>query len=277
MKKLKIWKLHSQSSKIEKANKLCLGKANKSGVRWCGPYSSANQLGFWVYPPVDMEIFYNGNSFSGTAEQYSNEDYFKIKSLIKSEDKVNIEKWCDSNTGRTKFTWGEADKNVVQIWTGLIFQTPPGYCLQIRSPINFPRENYHVMEAVLETDWMHYDIWINLICEPNKKISIKKDLPIAHLVPVKRESMNGWEIEEDFVNRKTRNSNHVFRYFIQYNRKKFEKGGNQPLTPDGSLTKDSTTYFKEKKKLLDGENKPRCPYHNFIGKFFPNFPKRQFK
>lgn len=266
-KKLKVWRLHTKASKLKQAEKTCIGTANEAGVKWCGPYSSANKLGFWVYPPVDMEFCYDGTSFSGNTEEYSNEDYFTIKSLVKTQDKINVEKWCDPNFGRTKFTWGSADKNVVQIWTGLIFQTPPGYCLQIRSPVNFPRENYHVMEAILDTDWMHYDIWINLICETNKKIVIRKDQPIAHLIPIKRECNKDWEIEEENINRKTRNSNYIFRYFIQYNRKKFENGGNQLLSSDGRLKKDSTTYFKEKKKLLNGKDEPKCPYHNFIGKF----------
>jgi hypothetical protein len=61
----------------------------------------------------------------------------------------------------------------------------------------------------------------------------------------------------------------VFKYWLNYNKKKFENGGKQLLSSDGSLTKDSTTYFREKKRLLDGEDKPKCPYHNFIGKFFP--------
>lgn len=247
-KTFRAWKLHPKASKIAPAEKSCLGTANKSGIKWCGPYSAANSFGFWVYPPVDVEIFYDGSKFSSIEEDYSNDDYILLKSLVKPEDKVNIEKWCSPHYGRTKFTYGEADKNVVQIWTGLILQTPPGYCLQIRSPINFPKNDYHVMEGILETDWMQYDIWINLICDKNKKIIIKKDFPIAHLVPIKRESINNWEIETETVNRKTRSSNSVFRYFIQYNRKKFEKGGNQLLTADGSLTKDSTTYFKEKKK-----------------------------
>lgn len=266
MNKLKIWKLHSKSAKVLRAEKTCLGNANPDGVKWCGPYSSANKFGFWLYSPVDIEIYYDGINFSGTVEDYSNEDYFLLKSLIKTEDKVEVEKWCDPETGRTKFTWGAADKNVVQIWTGLIFETPPGVCLQIRSPINFPKKEYYVMEAILDTDWMFYDIWINLVCEPNKKIIIKKDFPVAQLLPIYRESTKDWEIEEEKINRSTRKSNYIFRYFINYNRKKFERGGNQLLTSDGRLTKDSTTYFKEKKKNIGDTNKPKCPFHNFLGK-----------
>ena len=77
------------------------------------------------------------------------------------------------------------------------------------------------MEAILETDWMFYDIWINLICEQNKKIIIKKDEPLAHVIPIKRECTKDWLIEEEKLNRKTRSSNYIFRYFINYNRKKF--------------------------------------------------------
>jgi hypothetical protein len=270
MKNLNVWRVHSQACKIKQAEKTCLGTANEAAVKWCGPYTSANQFGFWLYPPVDMQFVYDGNRFIYDTEKYSNEDYVTVKSLVKSSDKSVVEKWCMPDTGRTKFTWGAAEQNVVQIWTGLIFETPPGYCLQIRSPINFPKTDYHVMEAILETDWMHYDIWINLVCDTNnKQITITKDFPIAQLIPIKRESTKDWEIKEEHINRNTKKANYVFKYWLNYNKKKFENGGKQLLSSDGSLTKDSTTYFREKKRLLDGEDKPKCPYHNFIGKFFP--------
>jgi hypothetical protein len=254
MKNLKIWKVHPKASKVQIAEKTCKGTANLNGVKWCGPYSSVNKMGFWVYAPVDLDFVCEKGEYKvKMLESFSNEDYFLVKSLERSSDNFEINKWMIKETGRTKFTWGAVEKNVVQIWTGLIFKTPPNWALQIRSPINFPKTNFHVMEGILETDWLQYDIWINLVCEPDQIISIRKEFPIAHLIPIPRDSFeDDWKIEENTLNRNSQEDNFVFEYWVEYNKKKFANGGKQFLTKDGSLTKDGTTYFKEKKKM--------CPF-----------------
>jgi hypothetical protein len=45
----------------------------------------------------------------------------------------------------------------------------------------------------------------------------------------------------------------VFEYFVDYNRRKFASGGKDRLSPDDpTLTKDSATYFKERKRVGGG-------------------------
>jgi hypothetical protein len=254
---LKVWQMHSSCARIEKAEKTCLGLANKGGVKWCGPYSSANKLGFWLYSPVSFEFTYsNGKIEYNVLEEYSGEDGERIIGLMSQPGKENLRHetdklfWCAG--GRTKFTWGTVEPNVIQIWTGLIFQTPKNICLHIREPINFPRRDFHVMEGILETDWMQYDIWVNIIVDAeNKKVVVKKDVPLAHLTLVDRSLIeDNCTISSEMINRDSKQADEVFKYWIDYNKKKFESGGKQLLTPDGSFMKDSTTFFKERAKAL---------------------------
>lgn len=271
---IKIWEIHPQACRVEHAEKTCLGSANKAGVQWCGPYSNANQTGFWLYSPIDMDFSLENGEFKViNSEKYSDEDYHIVKSLIKPDDNSNFEKWIFPNIGRTKTTFALVEKNVMQLWTGLIFQTPPGWCLQIRSPINFPYMGFNIVEAILETDWLQYDIWMNLsVTSPNSIIRLRKEFPIAHLVPIRRESFKAeWEIQREKINRDTPEAEEVFKYWIGYNKQKFEFGGKQQLSK--TLTKDSTTYFKEKTRLIGKQMEPytdvekcpeppksRCPY-----------------
>jgi hypothetical protein len=270
---LKIWELHPQASKVEYAEKTCSGTANSAGVQWCGPYVNANQTGFWVYSPINVDfIFKNGKFEILSIEDYSDADYKIVSSLIKPQDNSNFDKWIFPNSGRTKTTFGFVEPNVMQIWTGLIFQTQPGWCLQIRSPINFPYSGFNVVEAILETDWLQYDIWMNIcVTEHNVPISIKKDFPLAHIVPIRRESFKAeWNIEREIINRNTQEAEDVFKYWINYNKQKFEFGGKQALSEN--LTKDSTTYFKEKSRLIgknmepyqdikkNDTNQSKCPF-----------------
>lgn len=261
---INAWQLHPKACRMEKAEKTCTGLANPGGVKWCGPYTNANRAGFWLYPPVDMEFSFDGESFRiHHMEEYGQEDYDLVRSLVRPEDGSDFEKWCFPGSGRTKTTTGLVEKNVVQLWTGLIFETPPGWCLHIRSPINFPRREFEIMEAILETDWMQYDIWMNLVChEKDKKTVLRKDEPLAQLVPVRRETFKGeWEVSRNILGRDTPEADRVFKYWLDYNKQKFEMGGSQPLTE--TLNKDSTTYFRERNKMVGRgmeANRGRCPF-----------------
>ena len=146
------------------------------------------------------------------------------------------------------------ETGVVQIWTGCIFETPPNWALHIRSPINFPPRGCHVMEAVLETDWLQYDIWLNLVFDrPGEVVRLRRDEwpPIAQLVPVPRETYGArWRMEEEALNRNSEAADRAFRFWVQYNEKKFAGSGTDDIPfADPPATKDPSTYYKERKRV----------------------------
>lgn len=253
---LKVWRLHPDGCRIEPAERTVNGTAPREAVRFCGPFTHANKAGFWVFPPVDVDIVWRGGrDFEwDLLTPYSDADDHLIRLLV--DDVAGIESWLPQG-GRTKFSWGLVDEGVVQIWTGCIFQTPPGWALHLRSPINVPPRPYHVMEAMLETDWLHYDIWLNVAFDqPNETVSLRRDAwpPIAQLVPVPRETYAApWSLESEMVSRNSSDAEAIFDYFVEYNRKKFASGGKHPRShEDPSERKDSVTYYKERRRLVGG-------------------------
>jgi hypothetical protein len=258
---MKVWQCHPKSARVIPAEKTLQGTANESGVKWCGPYKYANQLGWWLFPPVDVDIMWKGGKEfeHKLIEPYSDADAVLARQLMtrKEQKNTNLEIWCPQGVGRTKFTWGAVDVGVVQFWTGCIFETPPGWGLQIRSPINCHPRSIYIMEGVLETDWLQYDIWFNMVfTKENEWVSLRKDgwPPLAQLIPIRREVYaNNWQLEQETINRDTPESNRVFEFWMQYNDQKFCHGGRQSLTEDGSMKKDATTYHRERMRCL-GKN-----------------------
>jgi uncharacterized protein DUF6065 len=252
---LKVWRLHPQSCPIAPADRTLRGTAPEGAARFCGPFTHANKAGWWLFPPVDVDITWRGGTEfeHEILTPYSNADYHLIHFLFDEDDEATPGRWL-SEEGRTKFTWGLVEPGVVQIWTGCIFQTPPGWGLHIRSPINCAPRGFHVMEAVLETDWLQYDIWMNLAFHhENQQISLRRDAwpPVAQIVPVRRESYaEDWQVEDQMLHRRTPEGDGVFRYYVDYNEKKFSNGGRQRLSRENpELTKDSTTYYRERRRL----------------------------
>lgn len=261
---LKIWRLNPKSIRLEKAEKTLRGTANTAGVKWCKAYADANSLGYHVFPPVDIDItWHGGKDFEHTIlEPWPATEHDIVKSITLKKDNVNPEDFCPAS-GRTHTSVGAVDNAVAQIWTGCIFKTLPGWCLQVRSPINCePHPCYHVMEGILETDWMQYDIWLNLVfTKQDELVRIRKDQwpPIAQLIPIKREGVEGScdIISDKPVNRDEPEDNEVFEYWLQYNHKKFSCGGKQQLGEN--RTKDSTTFWTERQKNLNKETLEAVP------------------
>jgi hypothetical protein len=270
---LKVWRLHPNGVRIVPAEKTLNGTAHEAGVKFCGPFSTANKTGWWVFPAQDVDIMWKGGQDFEYKHHtnYSNVECELVRSLVKESDGVNPDDWCPFGVGRSKYSWGMVEEGVVQIWTGIILQTPPGWSIRVRSPVNFPKQPYYIMEGVLETDWMWYDLWTNVVfTEKNKWVNLRKDQwpPLAHLIPERREvNTENWEIKEEIVNRDTPEANDVFSYWAQYNHKKFSCGGKQYLSAtDPSLRKNATTYYKERHKILDENKIPKdgaqqCPFH----------------
>lgn len=251
---LKVWRMHPDACRLESAEKTLHGTAHRGAVRFCGPFTNANKGGWWVFPPVDVDITWHGGADfeHELLTPFENVDRDLVWFLTDEEDREHAAHWL-GREGRTKFTWGLVEEGVVQLWTGCIFETPPGWGLHVRSPVNMPPRAFHVMEAVLETDWLQYDIWLNLAFDRvGEKAEIRREgwPPIAQLVPVRRESYDArWSMSDEMINRNSEDGERVFRFWLDYNRKKFAGTGTDPI-PETDAAKDSTTYYKERKRIL---------------------------
>jgi hypothetical protein len=257
--RLKVWRLHPDGCPIRPAEKTLNGEADKGGVRYCGPFTNANKAGWWLFPPVDVDIVWRGGTeFEwDVLTPYSNADELLIR-LLTDEEADAVDQWLLPG-GRSKFTFGLVGEGIVQIWSGCIFETPPGWNLYLRSPANVPAQPFRVMDAILETDWLQYDIWINLMFDrvgEAARIRRQDWPPLAHLVPVPRETHDiGWTLEEEAANRNSPDAAGVFEYFVDYNKRKFASGGKNLLSASEPELgrKDSATYYKERKRKLGPE------------------------
>jgi len=249
--KLTVWRLSPYACRVEPAEKTLKGNANKEAVIWCHPFSTANRLGWWIYPPADLDVTWDGEKLSHEMHgEYPSIERSIIQQLSNRKEEV----WWN----RSKFTWGLVEPNVFQMWTGLIFQTPPGWSLLVRSPINHEKEPFHIMEGVIEADWMQYDIWLNVVMDNSTQVAKfrrAQNTPIAQIIPVQRAAYSAdWELETRAVENATEEGNRVFSFWYQYNVKKFNGEKKQPLGE--GYFKDAKTFYRERNRCLDASEMP---------------------
>ena len=261
---LRIRRLHpNQGARIVKANAKLKGPdgqcetnewPRKDALSKCGPYVHANQMGWWIFPGVDLDATYHGDgnwSLQEYTEFDKNAENEFLNSLPPYEYKTESgEIKTMRHEGRMHVNAGMADKNIIQIWTGCSFRTPPGWVLLIRSPINAEESYnrpYHIQEGVIESDWMDYDIWTNVVVNRvHETFSIRQDMwpPLAQIIPIRREAYEAnWDVDDRVIS----GDDPEWANWQDYNFKKWQQENE----------KESKTYFRERAKQKPSHDIPK--------------------
>lgn len=261
---LEVWRLHPHGVRIVPADARLLGEAPPGALKWCGPFLYANKAGWWVYPPADIDIVYKPVDEQGSYDlKYDNDPdthalnrmpgYFdyKVLSEYAHEEQAVIEEMIRPHhqyrgNQREMYHFGYVEMNVVSIWSGCIFKTPPGWCLQVRSPINLSFDQpFRIQEGLLETDWMQYDIWMNLkFFRYNEWATLRRNqrYPLAQLVPVRRETYDEkWKLQDKALNCNGEDQEKAAKVFDSWNAYNYKKW-------TAHEAKDPATHNKERKK-----------------------------
>src|SRR2546430_4484070 len=88
---LKVWRVHPHGCRIVPAERTLNRTAHADGVRWCGPFTNANKLGWWIFPPVDADIVWRGGREfeSEISSPYSDADGHLIRFLLDEGDNAH--------------------------------------------------------------------------------------------------------------------------------------------------------------------------------------------
>ena len=244
------------------------GSAHPDALKFCGPYCHANALGWWVYPPLDVDfVWRGGNTFEHhIINAWDNDEVPLVRNLVQARDTVEEKSFPQEFSGRAKIDFGRVEPNIVQIWSGCAFQTPPGWSLHVRSPINLGMDApYRIQEGILETDWLRYDIWLNIaVQQKDVLISLRRDqeLPLAQLIPVQHHNQT-WTHTENTVNRDSPEADQVYREWNDYNFKKYIRMRHEK-------EKDPSTYHRERQARPEKTlGFPSCQFSQKLPKTTP--------
>jgi hypothetical protein len=215
----------------------------------------ANAAGFSVHSPIDLDLSYDPRRELPWEWEIHGAGYSDDEIAIASAMPIRHQAFrTEMIRRRTKLFLAGDDtepKHTAQIWTGCIFDTPPGWSLLIRSPIN--RElgaPFRIQEAILESDWHRYDIWMNLeFVRFGETARLRRDgPPIAHLLPLPRQSYDVWDLEQRSMAPGDPEAEAVFNLWVEYNWEKFH------ARSDGK--KDPTTYARRRQRFRGKRSSP---------------------
>ena len=166
--------------------------------RYCDPVTSASAFGWYIFPPFAFSLEFDGTNVKWT---FGAEDQWYSLGTAQFPD---FESYFDKHAPddlkgcSPPFITAFPEPGHVQIWSGLIARTKPGWSLFVRPVPNFPRSlGYDLFEGIVETDSWFGPLFTNLrLKKTDVWIDFQAGLPLFQIQPIRRELYEGRTLDE---------------------------------------------------------------------------------
>jgi hypothetical protein len=159
-------------------------------LRYCEPVACASGFGWYLFPPISFKLMLDGNEIFWTYEgadgwmalkvaQYP--DFVKIFAGIAP---AGLEDLAPTFLGQGLLP------GVVQIWSGYLARTAPGWGLLSRGTANISKtQAYENYEGIIETDSWFGPLFTNIrLTRSNAPVEFIRGNPLLQVQPVRRDS-----------------------------------------------------------------------------------------
>jgi hypothetical protein len=185
----------------QRADRSAAGSLPTRAFRYCEAATSAAAFGYYLFPPIGFSIQWDGYDMMWTFEGAG--DWFPLKSVQFPGFRDHFDSLAPAEIKEFSppFLSALQEPGLIQVWTGLIARTAPGWSLLVRAPANLPRGGgWEPYEGIVETDHWFGPLITNLrITKTNVPIDFKPDFPFIQVQPIPRHvyedaTLNNYEI-----------------------------------------------------------------------------------
>lgn len=173
-----------------RADRSGAGSMPTRAFRYCEPSASASGYGYYIFPPIGFSLMWDGHdiiwTFAGAAEwmPLKSVQFPGFRDLFDSIAPAEIREYSPP------FLSAFQEPGLVQVWSGLIARTAPGWSLMIRPLVNAPRPGgYESFEGIIETDRWFGPLITNIkLTKTDVPIEFRPDYPFLQVLPLPRNS-----------------------------------------------------------------------------------------
>lgn len=187
---VEFFRLIPQVRAPKRAERAAAGYLPSRGMRYCDALTTATAYGYWVFPPMDLRLLWNGEEvfwsygddeswlpLTGTdsgAAQFP--DYAAEFDAMAPESLRGYS---------PPFLTALPEAGGVQMWTGLFVRTRPGWSLSVRPPVNLPGIPGVVpWEGIVEADLWFGPLFTNFrLTRTDVPVFIRAQAPILQVQP----------------------------------------------------------------------------------------------
>jgi hypothetical protein len=172
----------------------CPIRADRSGCgslptrafRYCEPATSAAAFGWYVFSPINFSVQWDGNDMIWTWEGAGRWYPLKVAQFPGFRDQFYALAPEESRDFSPPFLVALQEPGLLQMWTGLVLRTRPGWSSLVRAPANVPRSSsYEVYEGIIETDHWFGPLITNIrITKTGIPVDFLMDRPLLQVQPI---------------------------------------------------------------------------------------------
>ncbi len=160
-------------------------------MRYCDALTSATGYGYWVFPPFDFQLLWDGEQIFWSYGE--DESWLPLSGTPSGAAQfpdyaaVFDETAPEALRGYSPpFLTALPELGGIQIWTGLLAKTRPGWSLSIRAPVNLPPiPGLVAWEGIVETDIWFGPLFSNFrVTRTDVPVHIRAHAPFLQVQPV---------------------------------------------------------------------------------------------
>jgi hypothetical protein len=179
-----------------RADRSALGILPTAALQYCAALTSASAFGWYAFPPISFHVQWDGTSFIWSSDDGTS--WLSVRSELLPSVSEDFDSLAPPELKglAPPFLTSLPQPGVLQIWTGSLVRTRPGWSLLIRPPANIPRSrDYEPYEGIVETDRWFYPLFINLrVIASDRPIFFDRYKPLLQAQPLKRETYDEEEL-----------------------------------------------------------------------------------
>jgi hypothetical protein len=170
-----------------RADTSVLGTLPSRGFQYCEALRSASSFGWYVFPPIDFTLQWDGSqilwTYRGAKAWYplASAQFPGYAALF---DRIVPKRLRGlSPPFLTAITPG-----IVQIWTGFFIESAENWSVLVRPPANLPRSlSYDQYEGIVETDRWFGPLFTNVrLVKTDIPIEFSTEVPLTQVQPLHR-------------------------------------------------------------------------------------------
>ena len=172
----------------QRADRSAGGTLPTRAFRYCEAATTAAALGWYIFPPMGFRLYWTGTetywTYAGAAAWYP----LGAAQFPDFRERFDAAAPSDVKAYSPTFLGALPEPGIIQVWSGLVAKTKPGWSLVARGPANLPRAaGYDVYEGVVEADDWFGPLFINIrLTRTGSPIDFDPNVPLFQVQPIQR-------------------------------------------------------------------------------------------
>ena len=175
----------------KRADRTAAGYLPSRAMRYCDALTTATGFGHWLFPPADLRLLWDGQGVSwahGESEDFAPLSETATGAVQYPGFEAQFDDAAPENLVGYSIPYLTAglEPGSVQMWTGLLARTKPGWSLSVRQPVNLPPPNGMTFwEGIIETDqWFGPVFTVLKISKTDVPVRLRANVPFLQAQPI---------------------------------------------------------------------------------------------